>query len=79
MFMKEDNSFHEIREKSVLQWLDAMRRNEDLEVRGGVQATTDYIEGLKQEIAQLESANGVKDVYLKKMKMKIKTSTKEEE
>ena len=70
MFIKEDRSFREIREKSVIQWLDAMSRNDNLEVRGGVRATMDYISGLKQEIAQLEQSNAVKDKYLKKIKMK---------
>ncbi len=70
MFMKEDHTFQEIREKSVQQWLEGMSTHEDLEVRGGVRATTGYIESLKQRIDQLEKMNDVKDTYLKKIKMK---------
>lgn len=68
MFTKQDHSFREIREKAVQQWLDEMSRNEDLEVRGGVRASLQYIKSLKQEITQLEKANDVKDAYLKKMR-----------
>jgi len=68
MFIKEDHSFREIREKSVLQWLDEMSRKDDIEVRGGVRATTEHIESLKKEIAQLMKSNEVKDTYLRKLK-----------
>ena len=36
MFIKEDNTYNDIREKSLLQWLNEMEKHEDVEVRGGV-------------------------------------------
>ncbi len=68
MFQKKDNTYAEIREKSVLQWLDEMGRHDDIEVRGGVRVSTDYILDLKRQINDLEKKNKVKDSYLKKMK-----------
>lgn len=70
MFFKEDNTYNEIREKSIRQWLDEMSRHEDIAVRGGVKVTTDYIDYLKKQIAVLEEKNELKDKYLKQMKGK---------
>lgn len=66
--MKEDNTFNETREKSVLQWLDELKEHEDLVVRDGVRVTTDYIYALKKKIKQLEESNELKDTFLKKLK-----------
>lgn len=68
MFNKEDNSFNDVRAKSVLQWLDSMVDHNDIEVRGGVKVTKDYIDSLKQQIKNLEDKNNLKDKYLKKLK-----------
>ena len=56
MIGKEDNTFNETREKSVLQWLDELKGHEDLVVRDGVRVTTDYIYALKKRIKQLEES-----------------------
>ena len=50
MFMKEDNSYNEIREKSIQQWLDEISTHEDVAVRGGVKVTRDYMADLKKQI-----------------------------
>ncbi len=71
MFFKEDNTFFEIREKSVAQWLDEMSNHEDIAVRGGVKATRDHIEALNQKIAMLEEKCELREEYLKKMKKKV--------
>lgn len=68
MIGKEDNTFNETREKSVLQWLDELKGHEDLVVRDGVRVTTDYIYALKKRIKQLEETNELKDSFLKKLK-----------
>lgn len=68
MIGKEDNTFNETREKSVLQWLDELKGHEDLVVRDGVRITTDYIYALKKRIKQLEETNELKDTFLKKLK-----------
>lgn len=72
MFIKEDNTYNDIREKSIRQWLDEMSGHPDLAVRGGVKVTRDYIDYLKQEIERLEEKNKLKDEYLKKLKSQPK-------
>lgn len=68
----EDNTYNDIREKSIMQWLDEMERNEAVEVRGGVKVTRDYIGYLKKQIEVLEEKNKMKDEYLKKLREKTK-------
>ena len=67
MLIKEDNTYNEIREKSIRQWLQEMSVHEDIAVRGGVKVTEDYIDYLKGQIKELEQRNKLKDEYLKKM------------
>lgn len=67
MFLKEDNTYREIKEKSVKQWLEEMSRHEDIAVRGGVKATREYLESLKKQIADLEEKNALKNKYLKQL------------
>lgn len=70
MFIKDDNTYNEIREKSIMQWLSEISQHEDVAVRGGVKVTTDYIHDLKKQITVLEEKNALKDKYLKQMKEK---------
>lgn len=71
-FGSEDYTFSQIREKSVQQWLLEMSEHEDIAVRSGVRAATDYIASLKKKIEQLEEKSRLKDEYLKKLKEKSK-------
>ncbi len=68
MLIKEDNTYNEIREKSIRQWLEEMSMHEDVAVRGGVRVTEDYLDYLKRQIQELEQKNRRKDEYLKKMR-----------
>ncbi len=68
MFSKEDNTYHEIREKSLIKWLDQMSSHDDIEVRSGVGVSKSYLNDLKKKIKMLESKNALKDKYLKKLK-----------
>ena len=36
MFNREDNTYNEIRERSLFQWLDEMEKHEDIAVRGKI-------------------------------------------
>ena len=51
---QEDNTYNDLRENSIRQWLEDMSRHEDL----------------KKQIRQLEEKCALKDAYLKKMKEK---------
>lgn len=67
MFIKEDNTYNDIREKSLLQWLDELENHEDIVVRGGVKLCREYMQYLKDKNKRLEEENELKNVYLKKM------------
>lgn len=72
MFFKEDNTYNEIREKSIRQWLMEMSQHDDVAVRGGVKVTGDYIDELKTQIKVLEEKNALKDKYLKQVNEKYR-------
>lgn len=65
MFIKDDNTYNDIREKSLNRWLDEMEKHEDIAVRGGVKLTREYVLHLKAE-------NELKNSYLKKMSKRSK-------
>ena len=66
MFLNEDTTYNDIRERALLQWLDEMERHEDVAVRGGVKLCREYIQYLKQRNTKLEEENELKSTYLKK-------------
>ncbi len=70
MFMKEDHTYNNIREKSLDQWLSQMQQHEDIAVRGGVKLAREYIQHLKDENKRLLEQNELKNEYLKKLKAK---------
>lgn len=69
MFGKEDNTYDELRDNSVNQWLKDMSTHEDITVRGGTKVTREYIMDLKRKISMLEEKHTLKDKYLKKLKL----------
>ena len=64
MFNREDNTYNEIREKSLFQWLDEMEKHEDIAVRGGVKLTREYIQHLKDENKRLEEQNKLANIRI---------------
>lgn len=67
MFIKKDNTYNEIRDKSLNQWLDEMEKHNDITVRGGVKLTREYVQYLKDENKKLREENELKNSYLRKM------------
>ncbi len=67
MFFSEDNTFNDIREKSLEQWLKEMEEHEDVAVRGGVKLCREYIGHLENKINKLQEENELKNKYLKMM------------
>lgn len=67
MFGTQDNTYNEIRERSLLQWLEEMEQHDDVAVRCGVRLARDYMEYLKEENVKLQRECDLKDTYLKKM------------
>lgn len=70
MFGREDNTYNELRENSLNQWLDEMEKHEDVAVRGGVKLCREYMEHLKAENEALRAKDMLKADYLKKIKAK---------
>ena len=68
MFTRPDNTYNDIREKSLMQWLDEMEHLEDLFVSGGVKLAREYVQYLKDEIKRQEESNQLKIDYMKKLK-----------
>lgn len=70
MIFQDDNTFQNVREQSVLKWLEDLKEHEDVTIRGGSTVAFEYILHLKEEIRRLEEKNALKDVYLKKLREK---------
>lgn len=70
MYFPDKSEYQDIREKSLMQWLDEMEQHEDVAVRGGVKLTREYVQYLKDEIGRLRHENEVKNAYLKKLREK---------
>lgn len=67
MFIKEDTTYNDIREKSLMQWLDELEQHEDVAVRCGVKLARDYVNHLKIENERLQQQCELKNQYLKKV------------
>ena len=67
MFRMEDNTFKDLRERSLMQWLEEMEAHQDMTVHGGVRLCRDYLAFLEQENARLKEENALKNTYLRKM------------
>ena len=62
MFTRPDNTYNDIREKSLMQWLDEMEQHSDVAVRGGVKLTREYVQHLQEEIRRLEEENQLRQM-----------------
>ena len=72
MFKNTDNTFNEIRSRSLLKWLEDMENHDDVEVRGDVRLCREYMKYLMDENKRLKDENELKNSYLKKMAQKYK-------
>ncbi len=68
MYFTDKSEYNDIREKSLLQWLDEMEQHEDVAVRGGVKLAREYVQYLQDEIEHLKQANELKSQYMRKLK-----------
>lgn len=67
MCFPDKSEYQDIREKSLMQWLDEMEQHEDIAVRGGVKLAREYVQSLQKEIENLKSENELKKEYMKKL------------
>ena len=70
MFRIEDNTFKDLRERSLMQWLEEMEAHEDMTVRGGVRLCRDYMQYLMDENRKLKEQNALTQSYLRKIAAK---------
>ena len=70
MFIKEDNTYQDMIEKSTRQWLQETLESEDVVGRHGAKLTLEYIEHLNKKIEELEDKNALKDEFLRRLKQK---------
>lgn len=68
MYFSDKSEYQDIREKSLMQWLDEMEQHEDIAVRGGIKLAREYVQSLQKEIENLKSENELKKEYMKKLK-----------
>ena len=68
MYFTDKNEYNDIREKSLMQWLDEMEKHPDVAVRGSVKLAREYVQHLEREIDNLKSENELKQEYMKKLK-----------
>ena len=66
MFQMEDHTYRDLRERSLMQWLEEMEKHEDMTVRGGVRLCREYIQSLQDRNQQLRQENQLKNEYLRK-------------
>ena len=66
MFQMEDHTYRDLRERSLMQWLEEMETHEDMTVRGGVRLCREYIQSLQDQNLQLRQENQLKNEYLRK-------------
>lgn len=72
MFGKEDNTYNEMRESSMNQWLNDLLHGDDMVNKSGAKLTLEYIEHLNEKMKALEAKSALKDDFLKRLKQKLK-------
>ncbi|MGL4343561.1 MAG: hypothetical protein ACRCTE_00035 [Cellulosilyticaceae bacterium] len=70
MYIKEDNTYQEMIQKSAHKWLEELTASDDLVNKHGAKLTLEYIAYLDKKIKQLEDNNKLKDEFLRRLKAK---------
>lgn len=71
MFFKEDNTYNEMRESSMKQWLGELLEGDDKVNKYGAKLTLEYLDYLDKKMKELEKQNALRDEFLKRMKNKL--------
>ncbi|MGN0268408.1 MAG: hypothetical protein ACI4D7_12120 [Lachnospiraceae bacterium] len=69
--IREDNTYNDIREKSLMQWLNQVREEGSYIDACGAKLAMEYIAHLEDKIHLLEEKNKLKDEHMRKMKLKL--------
>lgn len=68
--IREDNTYNEIREKSLMSWLNEVQEKGSYNDACGAKLAIEYIQSLQEKIRILEEKNQMKDRFLRQMKEK---------
>lgn len=71
MKIREDNTYNEMKGRTILKWLNDLSENDNKVNSSGAKVTLEYIEYLNRKIKELEAKNNLKDDYLKKLKERM--------
>lgn len=66
-----DTTYNDIREKSLMQWLDEIEVHDDIAVRGGVKLVREYLKHLETDNERLQDEIKLKNKYLMKLKERV--------
>ena len=69
--IEEDNTYNDIREKSLMSWLAGVQETGSYIDACGAKLAVEYIQYLKEKIEILEEKNRIRDQHLKKIKQKL--------
>lgn len=69
--IREDNTYNDIREKSLMSWLAGVQETGSYIDACGAKLAVEYIQYLKEKIEMLEEKNRIKDQHMKKIKQKL--------
>ena len=70
MFIKEDNTFNDMRKKSTMQWLEQLLDGEDVVNKHGAKLTLEYIDYLYKKNDELKEQIALRDEFLRRLKSK---------
>lgn len=70
MFIKEDNTFNDMRKNSTMQWLEQLLDGEDVVNKHGAKLTLEYIEYLHKKNDELKEQVALRDEFLRRLKSK---------
>lgn len=70
MFIKEDNTFNDMRKNSTLQWLEQVLDGEDVVNKHGAKLTLEYIDYLHKKNDELKEQLALRDEFLRRLKSK---------
>ncbi|HAB60422.1 MAG TPA: hypothetical protein DCE48_06930 [Lachnospiraceae bacterium] len=70
MFIKEDNTFNDMRKNSTLQWLEQLLDGEDVVNKHGAKLTLEYVDYLHKKNDELKEQIALRDEFLRRLKSK---------
>ena len=68
MFIKEDNTFNDMRKNSTLQWLEQLLDGEDVVNKHGAKLTLEYVDYLHKKNDELKEQIALRDEFLRRLK-----------